>query len=46
MSKVFKLDRKARVDLFLLAQSGLVGRTIANYILWNLLLLLGIGPHL
>ena len=34
--KVLELDKKARVDLFLLAQSGLVGRTIASYILWNL----------
>ena len=24
------------MDLFLLAQSGLVGRTLANYLLWNL----------
>ena len=31
MCKDFELDRK-----FLLAQSGLVGRTIANYIIWNL----------
>jgi hypothetical protein len=36
MCKVLELDKKARVDLFLLAQSGLVWRTIANYIIWNL----------
>ena len=33
--KVLELGKKARVDLFLLAQSGPVGRTIANYILWT-----------
>ena len=30
MCKVLELDRKTRVDFFLSAQSGLVGRTIAN----------------
>ena len=34
--KDLELDKKAKVDLFLLAQSGLVGRTLANYLLWNL----------
>ena len=36
MCKVLELDNMARVDLFLLAQSGLVGRTIANYSIWNI----------
>ena len=36
MCRVLELDRKAKVDLFLLAQSGLVGRTLANNLLWNL----------
>ena len=35
--KVLELDQKAHRDLFLLAQSGLVGRTHANKILWHLL---------
>ena len=35
--KMLELDKKARRDLFLLAQSGQVGRTHANKILWHLL---------
>ena len=35
--KYVELDRKAKVDLMLLAQSGLPGRTLANKILWYLL---------
>ena len=33
---VLELDRKAKLDLMLLAQSGSVGRTCANQILWDL----------
>ena len=35
--KVLELDTKARRDLFLLAQSGQVGRTHANKLLWHIL---------
>ncbi len=35
--KFLELDTKAMRDLFLLAQSGLVGRSHANKILWTLL---------
>ena len=35
--QVLELDNKARRDLFLLAQSGRVGRSHANKILWDLL---------
>ena len=35
--KILELDNKAKRDLFLLAQSGIVGRGHANKILWRLL---------
>ena len=35
--EVLELDKKARRDLFLLAQSGRVGRCHANKLLWDLL---------
>ena len=35
--KVLELDQKARRDLFLLAQSGKVGRAHANKLLWRVL---------
>ena len=35
--EVLELDRKARRDLFLLAQAGVPGRTFANKLLWDLL---------
>ena len=35
--QVLELDKKARLDLVLLAQSGGVGRTYANKIMWDLL---------
>ena len=35
--EVLELDRRARVDLLLLAQSGLPGRCEANRILWHLM---------
>ena len=35
--KILELDRKARRDLLLLAQAGVVGRTHANHILWMLM---------
>lgn len=35
--RFLELDKKARLDLLLLAQSGIVGRTQANKLLWNLL---------
>ena len=34
---VLELDRKAQLDWFLLAITGLVGRTEANEVLWELL---------
>ena len=34
---VLELDLKARRDLFLLLQAGIVGRTHGNKILWNML---------
>ena len=34
--KFLELDRKSQRDLLLLAQSGLVGRTMANKVLWEL----------
>ena len=37
VARVLELDSKARRDLFLLAQSGLVGRTLANKLLWTLM---------
>ena len=36
-ARVLELDNKARRDLFLLAQSGIVGRTHANKLMWNLM---------
>jgi hypothetical protein len=44
VSKFLELDYKAKVNLFLLAQSGLVGRTLANYLLWNLCAYWALGP--
>ncbi len=35
--KVLELDRKAKVDFMLLYHTGIVGRTCANKILWQLL---------
>ena len=35
--RILELDQKAMRDLFLLAHSGLVGRTKANEVLWNIL---------
>ena len=35
--RTLELDKKAQVDLFLLAQQGHAGRTEANEILWGLL---------
>ena len=35
--EVLELDKKARRDLFLLAQSGHVGRSQGNQLLWHLL---------
>ena len=35
--RVLELDRKACMDWFLLAHSGLVGRTEASYVLWTVL---------
>ena len=35
--KVLELDLKARQDLFLLLQSGMVGRSHANHVLWKML---------
>ena len=37
VTRVLELDNKARRDLFLLAQSDLVGHTHANKLLWDLL---------
>ena len=37
MARALELDNKARRDLLLLAQSGLVGRTQANKLIWNLM---------
>ena len=34
--RVLELDRKAKLDLMLLAHSGVVGRTCANKILWDM----------
>ena len=34
--RTLELDKKAQVDLFLLAQQGNAGRTEANEILWGL----------
>ena len=34
---VLELDRKAQVDIMLLAQSGLVGRSVANELMWDLM---------
>ena len=42
--KVLEWDRKAMRDMFLLAQSGLVGRTKANRILWEILTGLALDP--
>jgi hypothetical protein len=42
--KFLELDKKAKVDLMLLAQSGLVGRTRANEILWKLLSSWAVDP--
>ena len=35
--KLLELDMKARRDMFLLMQSGLVGRTHGNRVLWKIL---------
>ena len=35
--KVLELDRKAQLDLMLLAHSGLLGRGYANQVLWELM---------
>ena len=43
--RILELDRKAKVDLMLLAQSGLVGRTYANKILWKLLSNWALDPN-
>ena len=42
--RFLELDRKARVDLMLLAHSGLVGRAWANKILWDLLAIWALDP--
>lgn len=42
--RVLELDRKAMVDLMLLAQSGVVGRSKANQILWKLLSTWALDP--
>ena len=42
--RVLELDRKAMVDLFLLAQSGIVGRTYANKVLWDLMSVWALDP--
>jgi len=44
--RVLELDRKAIMDWFLLAHSGIVGRTEANYILWYILDLALQKPYL
>ena len=46
ISRVLELDRKAIMDWFLLAHSGLVGRTEASYVLWNILELALKKPYL
>ena len=43
--KFLEVDRKAKVDLMLLAQSGHVGRCKANEILWNLLSVHALDPR-
>ena len=40
-----ELDRKATVDIMLLAQMGLAGRTAANEILWELLTIWALKPE-
>ena len=35
--EVLELDRKARVDMMLLYHTGIVGRTLANELMWELL---------
>ena len=42
--EVLELDRKSRYDMFLLAQSGIAGRTCAQEILWTLLTVQGPDP--
>ena len=43
--RILELDRKAQIDMLLLAHSGLVGRTVANEILWNLLSKWALDPR-
>lgn len=43
--QVLELDMKATRDLFLLLQSGIVGRAHANKLLWNLLSGPALEPH-
>ena len=40
-----ELDRKACVDLMLLAQMGLAGRSAANEVLWELLTIWALKPE-
>ena len=44
ISQTLELDRKAQVDLFLLAHSGEAGRSEANEILWELLSIGALTP--
>ena len=41
---VLELDKKAQLDLWILAQSGIAGRSEANEILWNLLSVWALKP--
>ena len=41
---LLELDKKARRDLFLLAQSGRVGRVYANKLMWEILTTMAIEP--
>ena len=42
--RMLELDRKSQRDLWLLAQSGVVGRTYFNYIMWEILSVNAAGP--
>ena len=42
--RMLELDRKSQRDLWLLAQSGDVGRTYFNYIMWEILSVNAAGP--
>ncbi len=42
---VTELDRKARMDFMLLYQTGIVGRTCANKLLWLLMSTWAVGPE-